>query len=368
MVDTKDEENMAWFRDWEISSQSSKNKPTRITVLRQLGGIGDFLMITPVFRGLKEKYAPLGGCEITLATTWAYMAMALPMLAQGNPFIDRVVRLELQEFCPSFTREHRWDFKQTPNDPIPLCVQDTDLVIDLNVICSVVETRTMPNVVEHRTDIWCRHAAGGVHPSSKKPILNLTRAEMEEGKRWANENIGEGVRIGIVMKSNDPARDWPHVKEFTHGLCKAGYLPVTLDNSMRMDTRTWDLEKDLPAVNGKHIRQAAAIIAHLDAVVTPDTGLLHVAGALGVPILGIFGSTDGTLRMREYCGHYTDGKKVAPCAYCWYEKGCLKDKDVRNHLICMRRLTAPMVMHELESMLERFGRCQPHTNFLQMMA
>ena len=333
-------------------------RKTRITVFRQLGGIGDWLMITPVFRGLKEKYEPLGGCHITVATSWAYMAGALPDLALHNPHIDLVIRLELDEFCPPFTKQNRWDYRNVPNEPFPLCTQDTDMCIDLNVICSVVETNTMPHVIEHRTDIWCRHAAGGLNPSSKKPVLVLTPEEMEEGARWANENIGEGIRVGIVLQANDPWRDWPHTREFVNMIQREGYLPVTIDASRRLDTSGWP--RAVPAINGMRIRKVASIVRQLDVLVTPDTGVLHVAGAVGTPILGLFGSTTGGVRMREYAGHYTDGRKFAECAPCWYLKPCLEDKDLRKRVICMSRITPTLVLHELEAMLERFGRGRPN--------
>ncbi len=345
------------MRLWKPREQ----KIERITVFRQLGGIGDFLMITPVFRGLKEKYP---GCHVTLATDTNYMAGALPMLAKGNPFIDQTIRINPFTFVCSPTRHVRREFRDVPNEPIPHCVLETDLVIDLNVICSITETAQQPNVVEHRTDIWCR--AAGVEPSSKKPVLVLTKDELREGREWCDRHLGEGVRIGIVLSSMASARDWPYAEDFSATLVKEGYRVCTIDRIKRGYS-------NIPTMLGMHIRQVAAAIAHLDLVITPDTGILHVAGTVGTPVLGIFGPTDGALRMREYAGSYVDSRRLVPCGPCWYQYPCAREteddkklneqqrkreQDERKY-ICLKRITPTFVQHEMELLLERFGRELP---------
>lgn len=323
-------------------------KPFKICVSRQLGGIGDCLMATPVFRGLKEKYGR--ECHITVMTTWSYASGALPELLKGNPYIDDVVRVEPHEYAPPMLKANKREFNTVPNLRIPHCVQVADEFIELNVICSIVETREQSepeNVRSHRTDIWCEHA--GVTPSSKRPILNLTPGELADGKQWVEKHLpGDRPRIGVVLKAMSAVREWPHIEHFAVDLIEAGMSPVTIDPVRRVDDR-------IPAVIGKRIRQVAAICAHLDAVVTPDTGLLHLAGAMGTPILGIFGSTDGAIRMREYAGRYTVTKEFVTCGPCWYRVPCLRNDDARDDLLCMKRVGRKLVLTELQAMLEEYA-------------
>jgi ADP-heptose:LPS heptosyltransferase len=336
---------------------SPRPKKWKVTVLRQLGGIGDLLMTTPVYRGLKEKYGR--DCHVTVATSWDYQCGALPLLLRNNPYVDEIVRVEPHTFATKWMRDNKWEFRAVPNEHIPFCVIDTDLVIELSVICAITETKEMrepENVRSHRTDIWCR--AANVEPSSKRPILHLTDFELAEGRRWCEEHLGEGKRIGVALRAQSFARTWPYAKEFCADLVRAGYKTVSIDFSERAHDQ-------IPACLGKNIRQTAAIIANLDALITPDTGLLHVAGAVGTPILGIFGSTDGALRMREYAGHYTETKKFVSCGPCWYNYSCMKradgepETDSNKHYLCLKRISPRLVMSELETMLERFGPCQP---------
>lgn len=332
---------------WRPGVRRSESNLRKVTVFRQLGGIGDFLMATPVFRGLKERWG--SECHVTLATDHFYAAGALTLLAKHNPFIDQVVRVNPAHFVCSPTRHVRFEFRNTPNQLVPHCVVDTDLVIDLNVVCAVTETAQQPHVTEHRTDIWCR--AAGVEPSSKRPILALTPEELREGAAWCDQQLGEGVRIGVVLSAVDPARNWPYASQFAWELHQMGYKTVTIDFSKRAHPQ-------VPAMLGRHIREVAAAIAHLDVVVSPDTGILHVAGTLGVPCLGLFGPTDGALRMREYPGSYSNPQALVECSPCWYLHGCLREnpKEPDRHYTCMKRISKAFALHELECLLRRFGK------------
>jgi ADP-heptose:LPS heptosyltransferase len=322
-------------------------KPYRITVSRQLGGLGDLLMATPVFRGLREKYGK--HTHITVMTTWAYGAGALPLLLKGNPFVDEVIRVEPEQFAPSALRNNKKGYENVPNDWVPVCVQNCDLFVELNVICAMVETRTQPNVTQHRTDIWCD--AARVNPSSRRPILNLTRDELTWGRAWADHHLGNGVRVGVVLNTMSSARSWPHADHFAVDCMEMGYKVLTIDSCKRVHDQ-------IPALIGRNIREVAAVVAHLDAVVTPDTGLLHLAGTMGTPVLGLFGSTDGDVRMREYAGSYTIPSRLVKCGPCWYNNSCLREKDKSKHFECMQRISRKLVMHELQVMLEKYGQCQ----------
>jgi heptosyltransferase-2 len=45
-------------------------------------------------------------------------------------------------------------------------------------------------------------------------------------------------------------------------------------------------------IENKSIRQVASILSHLNLVIANDTGIMHVAGAVGLPVLSLFGPTD----------------------------------------------------------------------------
>jgi heptosyltransferase-2 len=45
-------------------------------------------------------------------------------------------------------------------------------------------------------------------------------------------------------------------------------------------------------IDGKPIREVAAILAQMDLVISNDTGIMHVAAAVGAPVLSLFGPTN----------------------------------------------------------------------------
>jgi ADP-heptose:LPS heptosyltransferase len=62
-------------------------------------------------------------------------------------------------------------------------------------------------------------------------------------------------------------------------------------------------------------RQSCAILSTCDVVLAPDSALLHVAGALGIPAVGLFGPIDPRSRL-AYSPSVRGLKGAMPCAGC----------------------------------------------------
>jgi heptosyltransferase-2 len=90
--------------------------------------------------------------------------------------------------------------------------------------------------------------------------------------------------------------------------------------------------------------EAIALIARAEAVVSNDSGLLHVASALNRPIIGLYGSTDP-----DHAPPFSDVAKALTlrleCSPC-KERRC-----PLGHRNCMRDMSADMVWGELKPML-----------------
>jgi heptosyltransferase-2 len=88
------------------------------------------------------------------------------------------------------------------------------------------------------------------------------------------------------------------------------------------------------------LAQAVALIAQCRLFVTNDSGLMHVAAALGVPLVAIFGSTDPQ-RTRPLGHHSRILYKALPCG------PCLKTQCPENRE-CMEAITVEEVFEEVK--------------------
>lgn len=86
------------------------------------------------------------------------------------------------------------------------------------------------------------------------------------------------------------------------------------------------------------LRQAIGLIARCRLFVTNDSGLMHVAAALGIPVVAIFGSTDPvrTGPLGDSCRVVKSDPRCAPCL----KPHCPQDRE------CMDRVSVDEVYEE----------------------
>jgi heptosyltransferase-2 len=90
--------------------------------------------------------------------------------------------------------------------------------------------------------------------------------------------------------------------------------------------------------------EAIALIASADAVVSNDSGLLHVASALNRPVIAIYGPTDP-----DHAPPFSDiAKSMSLRIEC---APCKQRECPLGHHACMRKLTSDMVWRELRQMV-----------------
>jgi ADP-heptose:LPS heptosyltransferase len=93
------------------------------------------------------------------------------------------------------------------------------------------------------------------------------------------------------------------------------------------------------------LRDLVAVLARAAAVFGPDSGALHVAAALGVPVVSLWGATSAA-RSTPWGQQRGVIEGAAPCAPCF-----LRDCPIGR--MCMRPIEAGAVAARIESMLAR---------------
>ncbi len=258
------------------------SNPQRILVIRP-GRFGDLVLLTPCLRAIKAKYPK----TILAVATLAHYRDAI----LGLPYVD--------EFVP-------YPVKQ---DSI-----GQSIVVSLEVLLSLAGAEQ----TTHLTDIFAERLGIELPEASRKPDFFLSIDERD----WAFNNYPNArkKRVAIQPKASSVARDYPR--------------ELWTDVIRRLHQEEWDVvllgAPDELAFKGNPIphvrncttdklsfRQSAAVLSTANVFLGPDSSLIHVAGALGTPALGLFSTVPWQLRT-TYCPttfviQGKEGCDVAPC-------------------------------------------------------
>lgn len=290
-----------------VTSRLANKENLKLCVQRKLGGIGDVLMTTPVVKALKLRYPD---AEITYATDPHYYQGDLFDILQGNPYIDHLVNYR------------------------GINPQEYQLFVDITGICPPVETRSNPPI--NRIDLFARHV--GIRLDDHLPDYIVTEEEKIWAKQWIQQKFGSAPHPIVLVHtaSVDHKRTWP-IEKYVKLLAQLAHERpevrfIVLDHNKKR--ATWDL-KNCIGIQNFGIRQTAALIWASDLFVGPDSGPLHIAGALEKEIVSIFGSTHPDARINYYDGAVAVTCGL-PCEPCWYG-------PCSRNLQCMRDLTVAKV-------------------------
>lgn len=104
---------------------------------------------------------------------------------------------------------------------------------------------------------------------------------------------GEGKAIGLMPGAEyGPAKRWPYYAELVTQLVRDGFrVWVFGSEKERADAERIATDGAVNLCGRTSLVEAVDLIAACDAVVSNDSGLMHVAAAVGKPLLAIYGSS-----------------------------------------------------------------------------
>ena len=305
-----------------ITQKKEIKKPQANLLIRNTGGIGDMLMLTPVMRTIKEQSPNL---PLIVCTTQKYGAFGtLFDILKNNPYVDKVI---------TSNDLLSYDFKTVYNFDSQ---QELGIEIDAN------------NPFEsHRVDIFLNIA--NLKTENKKTVYNVTPAEQEWAREWIQKNINPKKRclIGIQVQATTTKRSWTEEKNL---LLAFKILNTWADTSVLffyegLIERNPVIYPNIHYLIGYPIRRVAALINECSTMVVPDSGLLHIAGALNKKMICLFGSTTPNSRIKYYPNAMWIYLKY-PCSPCWYNV-------CREQYKCMTDISVDMVINKIAKQLGR---------------
>lgn len=196
------------------------------------------------------------------------------------------------------------------------------------------------------------------------PTLTLSGEAMGQAERFLADTrpplIGIHASGGRAIKQWDPSR-FAAVAErlaLAHGATIV-MTGTTADRSIVDDVKR-EIDPGVPVIDvagQTDVLTLAAVLAHLSVFVTADTGPMHLAAAVGAPVVAIFGPSDSE-RYAPLCTRRRIVRVELPCSPC----NCIRRPPARcvGHLPdCLADIDAARVTAAVEELLLDTGRGEP---------
>jgi heptosyltransferase-2 len=280
--------------------------------------MGDTLMFTPTLTALKRG---LPNAEVVALTMLAPTANIL----RGNPDVDRIVHVDFLEGPRSRSlsalvrlRRERFDASLTAFPSFRRAYHVVAFlagakrriahrfarglwtqahVLNTDLIASSDDRHNVENNLNLLTPL-------GFKPqeTSLRMVLPLSEAE----RAWADSYCSAqgidpkrtvGMHPGSIHYRYSPLRRWPpdRFADVTRRLAAAGYASLVFEGPSEPGIGERIRRAGAPGVKvlaNNEIHRDAALIQRLAAFVSNDSGLLHVAAAVGTPTVAIYATTN----------------------------------------------------------------------------
>jgi heptosyltransferase-2 len=175
-----------------------------------------------------------------------------------------------------------------------------------------------------------------IRPPLPHPRLRADPREIESTRR--NFGLAEPYAVLCPGAEYGPAKRWPYFRELSERL---PVQPVILGSGNDAEAARGVAGRNL--VGETTLDQAIDLIAGANFVVSNDSGLMHVAAALGRPQVALFGSSSP-----EHTPPLSGAARVLwlriECSPCFQRQCPL------GHFRCMRDMTVDLVLKEIDNL------------------
>lgn len=325
----------------------------RILVIK-ISSLGDLILSLPSLKAIRQRF-PEG--KIYLLTLKKYF----PLL-YDCPFVDEIVTVS----------EKYKTFKSILHISRDLRRNSFDYIVDLqnNRASHLIAYLSFPKCSFGYSlrggiilDKKVRYNRKDEPLKSQERILELLGIRLKEKKLvfWERKSPEEkllfpqdsivGINLSASLKWE--SKNWPQTN-----ICRLieminKHLPsfrVALFGSEESAQEAQKLEAMFSPhpfnVCGKTtLKDLPLRLKQLKVFITPDTATLHLASALGIPTIALFGPTDPKRHVVESENLYVFHKRL-PCSYCYSSKCKSKDKNR-----CMKEISPQEVFSKLKEIV-----------------
>jgi heptosyltransferase I len=333
--------------------------PKRILIIKP-SAIGDIVHALPAVARIRRKW-PQAHISWLAATAYA-------SLLENHPMIDEVIHFRRYRWGKRwYIPEVQWELANFFKD---LRRRQFDLAIDFQglfrsavvalatgaprrvgfasaregaaffythrVECSPAEEHAVDRNLKLAASVGC----------SDGPI-EFPLAVDEADRRFVARLVGPGVRFALFLPgTNWQTKRWPveHYADLPEPLRKEFGLQTVVAGSARDAELSRLIPSNFDLTGKTNLRQTVALLERAELVVANDSGPMHLAAALGKPLVTLFGPTSAR-RTGPYGRMDSVIRLDLPCSPC-YSRQCI-------HQSCLRWLETGSVLNSIKKQLDR---------------
>ena len=267
----------------------------RFLILRG-GAIGDFIATLPVFQALRAQW-PAATIEI-----WGYPHIAELAVAAG--WAQTVVSLDRAEMARFFVPEPQFTDAQVAairsfdlvfnylHDPVGQ-VRSNLLLAGAKQVLSgspiIKRGPAIPFLLEPLQAL-------AFYDTDLLPALDFPEALRAPGRERLRARGVRGQPVAVHPGSGSPSKNWP-IERFVEIIrrlqAKKTEVIAVLGEADAAEAAVLARElPELPVLEGLTLVELAATLAECRAYLGNDSGITHVAAAVGLPVTALFGPSD----------------------------------------------------------------------------
>lgn len=295
-------------------------------LIHRSAGIGDIVCTEPAVRTFRSE-------QPTAFIVYATRTEFMPIVAMAN-CADLII--------PSDVRGAAWMMADR------LYAARHDLLL--------ADERTVPQASnKHLVDQFADQL--GVIPSQRQPRLPAA-SQCAPWAQQATESVRQKGRplIAIHVGPSWPVREWPQASwgklvDALQSELDAVVVQLGADaNTGTGPSLAPRIHSCIDWVGRWSLTETVAVLASVDILIGIDSGLLHLAGAVGTPSVGLFGAVDGSLRLPPDtpCRAVTGDAECLGCHHrlppthwrtgCPHDIACMKTLDYRDVAAATKQL------------------------------
>jgi heptosyltransferase-2 len=337
----------------------SDNSLTPNILAVRFSSIGDILLTTPLLRAIRRRYPD---ARLSVLTKQAFA----PLLSH-NPHVDRVLTLGPGQSLGNLASEirgadftHRLDLHGSLRSrTLRVLAPGRWTSYPKHRIARSLLIQTKRNWYRDRRPVAERYfsAARRLHvsPDGAPPEFFLGQeAELEAAAWLAGSDLNTRPVIAIAPGAAHATKRWPLelwralLSQIVAGGLSVAIVGGTEDAGLGASLAAMGHEGVASAAGRFGLQTTGALLRRSKAVVSGDTGVMHMATAVGTPVVALFGPTVEAFGFSPYTERASVLQTSLPCRPCTSQG---TERCPLGHHRCMLEIKPNLVFDTIRGVL-----------------